>query len=208
MEIQYYGANCVRLSDKKNTIVIDDNLALLGQKTVTASQDISVHTGLKTQEGGRFIIDGPGEYEIAEVSIRGVAARAHIDNNGTSATMYSIKMNNFNVAIVGHINASLSDEQLEAIGVIDVLLIPVGNYGYTLDADEAVSIIKKIEPKIVIPTHYADEAIKYEVPQADLQVFLGAVGVSEPELLDTLTLKEKEFGDKTKIVILKRSEIK
>ena len=52
--------------------------------------------------------------------------------------------------------------------MVDVLFVPVGGNGYTLDAIGALKIIKKIEPKIIIPTHYADKAIKYEVPQADL----------------------------------------
>jgi hypothetical protein len=209
MEIRYYGANCVKLSDKKIILVVDDNLSKMGLKPVAKPQDVAVYTAhIVLPETNQFLINGPGEYEISEVSIRGIAAQAHTDENGLNATLYSIKIDDFNIGIIGHINANLSDDQLEAMGVVDVLIIPIGGHGYTLDADEAVSIIKKIEPKIVIPTHYADEAIKYEVPQADLQLFLKAVGISEPEVLEVLTVKEKELGDKTRTVILKRLEIK
>lgn len=204
MEIQYHGANCVRLVDKKVNLVIDDNLSKLGLKSVTGEQDVSLHTNkYETIAKGRFLINGPGEYEISEVSVRGVPAKAHIDNDGQKATMYSIKIDGLNIGIMGHINPNLNEDQLEKLGVIDVLVVPIGGFGYTLDADEAVELIKKIEPKIVIPTHYADKTIKYEVPQADLQEFLKAMGVSEPEYADSLTLKDKDFGDKRKIVILK-----
>ena len=211
MEIRYYGANCVKLSDKKIVLVIDDNLSQLGLKAVIKPQDVAIYTASHNEslvDTGRFLIDGPGEYEISEVSIRGIATRAYTDETGLQATIYSIKIDDFNIGVIGHSNTDLNDEQLEAIGVVDVLIIPVGNHGYTLDANEAVGIIKKIEPKVVIPTHYADTAIKYAVPQVDLQPFLKALGISEPETLEVLALKERELGDKTRVVVLKHSAIK
>lgn len=209
MEIRYHGANCVRLSDKKVVLTVDDNLKQLGVKTVTKPQDIALYTFNATtnkDNPGRFLIDGPGEYEISGVSIKGMPAQAHIDKEGQNATIYLIKIDNFNIVVLGHIATALDDEQIETLGIVDVLIIPVGNSGYTLDAAEAVSVIKKIEPKIVIPTHFADKAIKYEVPQIDLQQFLEAIGVSEPESSEAFTLKEKELGDKTRVIVLKRSE--
>ena len=89
-----------------------------------------------------------------------------------------------------------------------MLIIPVGGNGYTLDATSAAQLIKKIEPKIVIPTHYADNSIKYEVPQAELKTFLSEMGVSDPEWMDSLKIKESELGDKTRVVVLKRTNVK
>jgi L-ascorbate metabolism protein UlaG (beta-lactamase superfamily) len=184
-------------------------LSKLGLKKVTTSQDIVVVTGQeKPKDEGAFLINGPGEYEISEVSIRGIAAKSHIEEKGLGVTMYSIKIDDFSIGILGHINSDLSDSQLEELGVIDVLVVPIGGHGYTLDAEEAASVIRKIEPKIIIPTHYADEGLKYEVPQADVEEFLKAVGISEPEYRESLVLKEKEIGDKSKTIILKRREVK
>jgi L-ascorbate metabolism protein UlaG (beta-lactamase superfamily) len=209
MEIQYYGANCVRLSDNKRALLVDDNLSKLGLKTVATPQDIMVTTiGDEPLKEGVFLINGPGEYEISGISVRGIPARAHVDKDGLRATMYSLKVNDFNIAIIGHVDANLSDDQLEELGVVDVLVIPVGGHGYTLDPEAAVSVIRKVEPKIVIPTHYADEKIKYEVPQADLGEFLKAIGVSEPEYSEALVLKERDLGDKLKTIALNRREAK
>jgi L-ascorbate metabolism protein UlaG (beta-lactamase superfamily) len=209
MEIQYYGANCVRLSDSKRALLVDDNLSKIGLKTVTTPQDIIVTTmDNEDSKEGRFLINGPGEYELSGITVRGISAKAHVDKDGLRATMYSIKINDFNIVVVGHIDVNLSDDQLEALGVVDVLIIPVGGHGYTLDPEAAVSIIRKVEPKIVIPTHYADEEIKYEVPQADLAEFLKAIGASEPEYSDSLVLKERDLGDKIKTVVLNRRETK
>jgi L-ascorbate metabolism protein UlaG (beta-lactamase superfamily) len=209
MEIIYYGANCVKLQDSKKAIIVDDNLSKLGLKKATTSQDIVVVTGQeKPKDEGAFLINGPGEYEISEVSIRGIAAKSHVDEDGFGATIYSVKIDDFSIGILGHIDSNLSDNQLEELGVIDVLVVPIGGHGYTLDAEEAVSIIRKVEPKIIIPTHYSDKDIKYEVPQADVADFLKAAGISEPEYCDSFVLKEKEIGDKTRTIILKRREVK
>lgn len=208
MEIRYFGANCVRLLDKKVTLTIDDNLKQIGLKPAAKEQDIILCTNniIDQNKNGRFIVNGPGEYELSGVSIIGIPTQVHIDKDGQNATMYSIKIDNFNIVVIGHVAANLTDEQLETLGMIDVLIIPVGDSGYTLDASEAVSIIKKIEPKVVIPTHFADKDIKYEVPQTDLKQFLETIGTSEPETTEIFTLKEKELGDKTRIVVLKRLE--
>lgn len=209
MEIQYYGANCVRLSDKRVAIVSDDNLQSLGSKTVTSAEDVCLNTfDNKLNIKGRFTISGPGEYEISEVSLLGIPAKAHIDNDGLKSTMYSLQMQGVAIGIIGHIYPDLSDDQLEMLGVIDVLIIPVGGNGYTLDATSAVQIIKKIEPKIVIPTHYADSQINYEVPQAELDVFLKEIGVSDPERLDILKIKDTDLGDKARVIVLNRATTK
>lgn len=207
MEIQFYGANCVRLTDKKASVLVDDNLASLGLKSVVKADEILLFTqGKAKATNGNFIIQGPGEYEVSETSIVGIPARAHIDADGNRATMYNIKMQNFDIGVLGHVHPDLSDEQLEKLGVVDVLIIPVGGNGFTIDANAAAHLIKKIEPKVVIPTNYADSAVKYEVPQAELSIFMKEMGISEYEAQDSLKLKESELGDKTMVVVLNRTK--
>ena len=65
--------------------------------------------------------------------------------------------------------------------MVDVAIIPVGGSGYTLDAHQAIGVVRQIDPKVVIPTHYADKALSYEVPQMDLEPFLKELGASESE---------------------------
>ena len=127
MEIHFYGANCVRLVDKKISMVIDDNLDSLGLKPATKADDVSLFTLDKEPKNiGRFLIDGPGEYEISEVSVKGVPAKAHIDAEGLRSTMYNIEFQGFSVGIIGHVHPDLSDDQLENLGLIDILIILFG----------------------------------------------------------------------------------
>lgn len=206
MELQYYGANCLRITTKKATIVIDDNLSELGLKSVTKPTDISLntHAGIADHEA-RFRADMPGEYEISGVAIAGIAARAHMDEPGVrSAVIYTISADDLKVAILGHIYPELSDEQLEQIGLVDIVVVPVGGNGYTLDGAGALQVIKKLEPKVIIPTHYADQAIKYEVPQAELTDALKALAMEPSETLDKYRPKAAEFTDTVRLIVLKR----
>lgn len=208
MELQYYGGNCVRLSTKKATIVIDDNLVELGGKSVTKAGDIALYTGAHGEPSTevKLVIDQPGEYEVSDVSIQGVSARAHIDEEGQkTAVMYRLLADDIRIAAVGHIFPALSDDQLEALGTIDILIIPVGGNGYTLDPTGALEVIKKIEPKIVIPTHYADGKLKYPVPSVSLEDALKGLSMEPKDTVDKLKVKAGElFGESTQLIVLNR----
>jgi L-ascorbate metabolism protein UlaG (beta-lactamase superfamily) len=182
MEIQFYGANCITLSNKQARVVIDDNLAALGGKTVCFAVNSATSPSLAT--------DQPGEYEVSGVSIYGIPARAHMDEEKVkSATMYKLVFDDISVLIAGHVYPELSDAQLEAIGMIDVLFVPVGGNGYTLDGIGALKLVKKIDPKLIIPTHYDDSKLKFEMPQQTLEQGLKALAMEPKETLPKLKLK-------------------
>jgi len=192
MEISYHGANCLTLTTKKASVVIDDNLASLGAKTISkATIRMYSNRNLKPESSPdeAFVIDGPGEYEISKVSVIGIPAQSHMDEPGKhTATVYKIITEGVSMLVTGHVMPDLSDEQLEQIGIIDLLIIPVGGNGYTLDKIGAAKILKKVEPKAVIPTHYAQKGINYEVPQAELAEFITEIG-AEPVKEEKLKLK-------------------
>lgn len=208
MEVQYFGGNCVKISSKKSSIVIDDNLSELGQKPVITEKDIALYTSnlIKPPAKSYFDVAGPGEYEVLDVSIQGIAARAHIDpeDKPHGATMYRIIVDDVRIAVVGHIYADLSENQLEDLGTIDILFVPVGGNGFTLDGIGAHKVIQKIEPKIIIPTHYADKQLNYEVPQDDLETALKNLAIEPSETLESLKVKSLELGDMTKLIVLTR----
>ena len=207
MELQFYGANCIRLTSKKAALTVDDNLAALGQKSVTKPGDIELFTGSHGGSGvdTKLVIDQPGEYEVSGISVQGIAARAHIDDEkSTNATMYKLTVDDIRVAVVGHIYPELSESQLEQLGTVDVLCVPVGGNGFTLDPVGALSVVKKIEPKIVIPTHYADEVLRYEVPQISLEEALKAMAMEPAERIPKLKLKAGELTDITQLIVIER----
>lgn len=205
MDMQFYGANCIVLSGKHNRLVIDDNLATLGSKSVVRDGDICLFTGSHPAVQGKpkLIIDIPGEYEVSSISITGLQTRAHMDEeNKKSAVMYKIIWGETRVLITGHVYPKLSDDQLESIGIVDVMFVPVGGNGFTLDAIGALQLIKAVEPKIVIPTHYTDKGLDYEVPQASLTEALQSLGMEPKEHETKFQFKAAEVTDTTQLVIL------
>lgn len=203
MELRYYGTNCIKITTKKATIVIDDTVST--GSTITTSKDVVLHTNrtLQYADGGTFVIQAPGEYEVNEVSVAGIATKLHFDD-AVLSVLYAVHVSGYSIAVIGHTIADLTDEQLEKLGVVDVLIIPVGGNGYTLDSVEAIKLVKEIEPKIVIPTHFDDGSTVYEVPQAPVDEFVKAFGVNDVEQTEVLKIKDSLLPEKTQVVILKK----
>ena len=206
MELTYYGANCIRIVTKKTAITIDDNLNELGLKSITKPGDIVLFTGKHgiPKVDAKIIIDQPGEYEVSDTSIQGVAAQAHIDESGLNATMFKLIGEDIRLVVLGHIYPELSDAQLEVLGTVDVLVIPVGGNGYTIDPIGAAKIIKKIGPKLIIPVHYDDKDVNYEVPQTPLEEALKILALEQKEAVAKLKIKSTELGEVAQLVILER----
>jgi L-ascorbate metabolism protein UlaG (beta-lactamase superfamily) len=126
------------------------------------------------------------------------------EENTARATIYTLEADGARVAVLGHIYPELSEDQLEQIGMVDIVVVPMGNSGYTLDAVGALKIIKQIEPKVVIPTHYADKSINYEVPQVELADALKNLGMEVSETLDKYKYKGTELSDTIRLIVLNR----
>ncbi|HET7060471.1 MAG TPA: MBL fold metallo-hydrolase [Candidatus Saccharimonadales bacterium] len=206
MDLQFYGANCVSVSHKGTRVIIDDNLAALSGKPVTKPEDVALFTSVAAEKpAARLVLDGPGEYEVADISIIGIGARNHTDEAGKNSTMFKLVIGEHSALVTGHIYPELSEAQLEAIGMVDVLVVPVGGNGYTVDPVGALKLIKAIEPKLVIPTHYADKSLKFPVPQQDLAAALKELAMEPTETVVKLRLKPTELTDVTQLVVLERS---
>jgi L-ascorbate metabolism protein UlaG (beta-lactamase superfamily) len=207
MDFQYFGGNCIRISSKKASIIIDDTLSDLGLSSVSKPGEVALFTDGHGEPGVdvKIIIDSPGEYEVSDVSVVGVPARAHLEEEGKfGGVIYKLEVEDLRIAVVGHVYPELTESQLETIGTVDVLIIPVGGNGYTLDGIGALKLIKKIEPKVVIPTHYADAKTKYPVVQADLETALKNMSMEPTETVDKLKLKPSDLTDMMRLIVLNR----
>ncbi|MGD0284376.1 MAG: MBL fold metallo-hydrolase [Candidatus Saccharimonadales bacterium] len=206
MELRFYGANCLVFITRQTRVVVDDNLNELGSKTVLKADDIAVYTNQHSLplKPVKLVIDGPGEYEVSGVSIQGVGARSFIDEpNQKNATLYKLLIDDIRILITGHIFPELSDNELESIGAVDILCIPVGGNGYTMDSIGALGLIKKIEPKLIIPTHYAYKSLHYPVPQQSLEDVLKNIGMEPKETIQKLKIKPNDLLiDNTQLIIV------
>lgn len=175
-DIEYKGGNTVVITSKKITLCVDPKTSLVGGKDLKTTDKVELGTEsrfLLNNPDARLVVDGPGEYEVGDFTIRGVGAIRHIDTPEQErlATLYRIECGDVRIAIVGNVDPNISDDQLEQLGVIDVLIVPVGGGGYTLDATNAAALVGRIEPKVIIPVHYNEPGLHYEVPQESLEQF-------------------------------------
>lgn len=208
MDIQFHGANCITIGTKQAHITIDDNLQDMGGASVVKQGDIVLFTGA---HGGvaspRLLVDQPGEYEIAGISIYGIATRSHLEEDKTkSVTMYKVVVDDVSMLVVGHIYPELSDAQLEKIGMVDIMFVPVGGNGYTLDPVGALKIIKKVEPKLVVPTHYESKKLQFPVPQQSLEHALKELAMEPGETVTRFKPKADDLADGiTKLIVIEES---
>lgn len=211
-EIEYKGANAVVFTTKKIKVVFDPKVSLVGASDLEVSGAVEVVTEdrfVVEKSSPKLLFNGPGEYEVGDVSIIGVPARRHIDteDQGLQATIYRVVIGDVRIAVIGNIAPKLDDDQLEALGVVDAVVVPVGGGGYTLDASDAALMVRQIEPRAIIPVHYHDSALKYEVPQEDLELFVKELGVGIIEAGPKFRIKgDTSIPEQMSVVKISRSQ--
>ena len=180
-DIEYKGGNTVVISTKKSSLVTDPKMSVNGEK------DIVIKDGVELVN-----------YEISDFTIAGYPEKRHIDGDseGKKSVIYGIDISGIKIGLLGNIGPNISDDQLENLGVLDILILPIGGGGYTLDATSAASIARRSDAKVIIPVHYSDDGIKYEVPQSDFSLFAKELGsevekTSKYKVKSAATLPEK-----------------
>ena len=216
MNIAWYGHSLfeIRTNPAKNStirIVIDPFDESLGLKVPRLEADILLithdhadHNNVKTVSGNYFLINGPGEYEIKGVLVQGISS-FHDSSQGKSRgknTIYTIDSEDIRICHLGDLGQKeLTQEQLEKIGEIDILMIPIGGV-YTISSKEATKIMTQLEPKITIPMHYALPKLKLKLEP--LNNFLKKFGIKSLEPLKKLSIRKKDLSpEEAKIIILK-----
>jgi len=209
-DIEYKGANSIIINTKKAKLVVDPKLSLFGLEDQKTSNAIELLTEARFEvknDDTVLTINGPGEYGVADFDIKGIPVMRHIDKpgDGLNSTIYRIDVGETRIGVIGNIDENLSEEQLEALGVIDILILPVGGGGYTLDAVSAAKVIKLVDPKVVVPVHYADKSIKYDVQQDELQLFIDELSVTV-ENVDVYKYKQQPWvSGALSVVVINRS---
>jgi L-ascorbate metabolism protein UlaG (beta-lactamase superfamily) len=204
MEIKHIGHSCFEIKSKNVTIVTDPYSEDVGLKLpklkadiVTVSHDHFDHNNSSAVDGVSaekkpFVINNPGGYEIQGVLIEGIST-FHDGEEGKKRgvnTVYDIKLEGITFCHLGDLGADLTEEQIEELDGVDVLFVPVGGSDVTLDAEGAVKIVNKIEPRIIIPMHYEVDGLKLNLASVDK--FIKEIGLTA-EKLDSLKIDKKDL---------------
>jgi L-ascorbate metabolism protein UlaG (beta-lactamase superfamily) len=208
MEMTWLGHACVRIRAKEATIVADpcekSSGYSLGRPTadlVTLSFDHASHNYADGVAGNPRVIKGPGEYEIAGASVVGVTTwhDKELKASGPRNIVFVFDLEDLRVCHLGAIGSVPTSDQLEQIGGVDILLVPVGG-GDSLEAAAAAETVNLIEPKLVIPIHYATDSERMKLDPLDR--FLKEMGAKAGETHAKLAVTRSSLPEETQVVVL------
>jgi L-ascorbate metabolism protein UlaG (beta-lactamase superfamily) len=220
-DVQFLGHACFRLRGKDGIVLTDPFDRSVGfdigrptAHIVTISHGDADHTNIAAVRPLRerlFVLDGPGEYEVGGVLITGVPT-FHDTKKGAERgknTVYVIHLDDVVFCHLGDLGHELTTHQIDEIGNIDVLFVPVGG-GETIGPAQAVSVISQLEPRIVVPMHYGVVGQQsFTMDLAPLEKFTHELGLKEivaEEKLNVTTANLPAEGEETRVVVMSRTQ--
>ena len=216
MNISWYGHSCFKIQTKPKrgyeevTIVTDPFDKTIGLRPpqgqadiVTISHSHHDHSDPSFLKGDPFVIDSPGEYSIKKISIQGIDS-FHDDEKGEKRgrnSIFVIESEEIKVCHLGDLGHILTENQVEAIGEVDILFIPVGGK-YTIEPEQVKEVISQLEPNVVVPMHYKISGLKLDI--SDEKPFFSIMGEKVKEKVQKINIKKKDLeAMENKIMLMK-----
>lgn len=205
MEVTWYGLSCFRFTERGQANVVTDpyngNLGLPNLKLradlITVSHEAQGHNHVDAVSGYQHVLTGPGEYEIGGVFITGIATRQ--EDKEKRNVLYLFDYDGLTIAHLGDMQKVPNQAQIEALEMVNILLVPVGGGG-SLNAAQAAELVSMLEPNIVVPMHYQIPNLKLELEGVDR--FLKEMGVNEVTEENSLKISAGSLPEETQTVIL------
>jgi L-ascorbate metabolism protein UlaG (beta-lactamase superfamily) len=215
VDLTWLGHACFRLRGRDVTILTDPYEGAdweypplaTSADVVTISNDHPHHAGLSGIGGRPRVLRGPGEYEIGGALIWGV--RTPRRKNGASGplknTAFVIELEELTVCHLGDLAESpLSPEELARIKDADVLLVPVGG-NCTINAAQAAAVVAQVEPKLIVPMHYATDETRGHVALDEIDRFCKELGATEATPRSRLSITPTSLPSEPTVVLLEKS---
>lgn len=205
MVITFYGEAYTKIQQGDQVIAFnpiskdyDPKAPKFGSDVALISCNLPAYNGRENVTFGSkepFVVDGPGEYEIGGMFIRGFATTGPA---GKTNTIFTLLLDGIRICHLGALAVpEIAPEVVEEIGVVDILFVPVGGDA-VLDAKAASKVSSLLEPKMIIPIGYDDKVA--------LTKYLKEEGIEKENATDKLTIKKKDLeGKEAEIVIIKSS---
>jgi len=207
LDVTWLGHGCFRLRGRNAAVVTDPYPPSIGLKLqrmdadlVTISHEHDNHNYTQAVREA-YEIRGPGEYEVAGVSVIGFQTYHDADKGAKHGrnTVFLIEIDDVRICHLGDLGHRLDDTDAETVSSVDVLLVPVG--GRTaINAAQAAEVVRQLEPRYVVPMHYAIPGLKLELDPIDR--FLKEMGVNTAEPLPKLSVQSTSGEFETKVVVL------
>jgi len=211
LDITWLGHSCFRLRGREAAIVTDPFGRSLGlsigkpsAEIVTISHDSPHHNAAELIGGNPRVVRGPGEYEVRGVMIAGVTTPGERGSDGQLGrnTAYAIQIDDLVICHLGDLGRTLNAEQVEALKDPDILLVPVGGL-CTIAPAEVVEVVSQLEPKFIVPMHYAVPGVRLNLESIDR--FCREMGVQEVRPQPKLTVTPSSLPDEATVCVLEAS---
>lgn len=215
MNIQYYGHSCFKITTKPAgrgqedvNVFLDPFDKSIGLRPPQGQADLVLvshahpdHNNVEALKGNPSIIDIPGEYSVKGINIVGIGTY-HDDQNGQERghnTVFLLDSEDIKICHLGDLGTGLTEKQLEELDGVDILMIPIGGK-YTIDYKKAIEIVRKIEPKVVIPMHYKMAGTTVDID--DEKKFCNEIGNCSSTKASKLNIKKKDLEEKNMEVMV------
>ncbi len=209
MDINWYGFSCFRLRERRVTAICDPlnrkttgiQLPKMQADIVTISNDSSASFEERGNVGGKpKVLRGPGDFEVKQVLVTGMST----SRNGTRNVAFFLDFAGLTIGHLGELGQVPASAGGEELGDIDVLLAPVSG-PHIPDISRIAEVISQLDPRIVIPMQYRHEGLRSEQSESlePVDRFLNELGISDPEVTDTLKLTKSSLPEETQVVLLR-----
>lgn len=211
MDITWYGHSCFRLVERGKASVVTDpydddigyRLPKLRADVVTVSHDAPGHANLKGWGRSTRLITRPGEYEIGGVFIIGVAMHNPKKKDVRPNIAFLFDFDGLTIAHLGDLDYVPSQSEVDALGAVNIALVPVGG-GMALSAAQAAEVISLIEPDVVVPMHYKTPLTTLNLEPVER--FLKVMGISKVQPEEALRISAHSSAEQTQVVLLEAQQ--
>lgn len=179
LEIVSSGGSSVKISTKNDTLWIDPALRHTADKVSELKNAVQLATLpqlLQAADSDQARLEGPGEYEAGPFAISGFAVKAFSDD--TKVTSYRVEVKEVMIGVLANGVTELDENQLEQLGLVDVLILPVTDGVVGPDAHRAAQLVRRIEPKVVLPIGVSIEDTTQEPASDELAAFVKELGAA------------------------------
>jgi L-ascorbate metabolism protein UlaG (beta-lactamase superfamily) len=208
MDLTWLGHACFRMRGREGIVLSDPPDPKSGHAIprteaglVTISHDHTGHASLKSVAGEPVVLRGPGEYEVREVLITGLGT-FHDEDKGAARghnTVFAIRLDDLVICHLGDLGHALPAADLERLGDVDIVLVPISGAETNLSAAKAAEIIHQLEPKVVVPMSYDPEGQKKD---SAFERLLHELGVKELTPVPKLSVTRSSLPENVQVVAL------
>jgi L-ascorbate metabolism protein UlaG (beta-lactamase superfamily) len=208
MDLTWLGHACFRMRGREGIVLSDPPDPKSGHaipkteaQLVTMSHDHPGHSSLRSVGGEPVVLQGAGEYEVQEILVTGVAS-FHDDEKGAlrgKNTVFAVRLDDLVVCHLGDLGHELPSSDLERLGDVDVVLVPISGHDINLSAAKAAEVIHQLDPRVVVPMSYDPEAKKKDTPYERL---LHELGVKEVTPVPKLSVTRSSLPENVQLVAL------